>query len=334
MQDLGRRYDDPTLVALGVYFEGRVRIKQARVADGLALLDEAMVAALSDELGPAVDRRDLLRPDGRVQRAPRPAPGRPSGPRRPGAGATRCRWRRSTRASAGCTGRRCCRSAESGSRPRTEALGACEDMVGIDVFAVADAYYEVGEVRRLRGDLAGAEQAYAHAHELRPRPAAGPRAAAARAGHASTRRRVDRRRARGRRRQPPGAGALHVGAGARSLWPPATSTLAEASAQEVADTAETFDSAGLRAEGHRCRGAVLLAQGRTVEAIGAAAARRSTPGRRSTCRTRPLAPGCCWPRRYRALGDADAAAREQAAAQACFDRLGVTRPRAAGLRPA
>ena len=56
MQDLGRRHDDPTLVALGVYFEGRVRIKQARVAEGLALLDEAMVAALSDDLDAALDR--------------------------------------------------------------------------------------------------------------------------------------------------------------------------------------------------------------------------------------------------------------------------------------
>jgi 3-oxoacyl-[acyl-carrier protein] reductase len=46
-----------------------------------------------------------------------------------------------------------------------EALSACRDMVGIDVFAVADAYYEVGEVRRLRGDLAGAEAAYSYAHE-------------------------------------------------------------------------------------------------------------------------------------------------------------------------
>ena len=56
MQDLGRRFSDPTLVCLGVYYEGRTRIKQARVREGLALLDEAMLAALSDELarcGPA-----------------------------------------------------------------------------------------------------------------------------------------------------------------------------------------------------------------------------------------------------------------------------------------
>jgi hypothetical protein len=37
--------------------------------------------------------------------------------------------------------------------------------VGVDVFAVADGYYEVGEVCRLRGDLAGAENAYLQAHQ-------------------------------------------------------------------------------------------------------------------------------------------------------------------------
>ena len=52
MQDLGRRFDDDTLVALGTYFEGRARVKQGRVAEGLALLDEAMLAALSDRLKP------------------------------------------------------------------------------------------------------------------------------------------------------------------------------------------------------------------------------------------------------------------------------------------
>jgi len=52
MQDLGRRFGDDTLVALGVFFEGRGLVKQARVLEGLTLLDEAMVAALSDHLKP------------------------------------------------------------------------------------------------------------------------------------------------------------------------------------------------------------------------------------------------------------------------------------------
>ena len=34
MQELGRQYGDDTLVALGVFFEGRTLIKQARVKEG------------------------------------------------------------------------------------------------------------------------------------------------------------------------------------------------------------------------------------------------------------------------------------------------------------
>src|SRR5581483_10763876 len=39
MQELGRRFGDDTLVALGVFYEGRTLVKQARVQEGLALLD-------------------------------------------------------------------------------------------------------------------------------------------------------------------------------------------------------------------------------------------------------------------------------------------------------
>jgi hypothetical protein len=52
MQELGHRFAEPNLVAMGVLGEGRARLKQGRVKDGMALLDEAMLAALSDELDP------------------------------------------------------------------------------------------------------------------------------------------------------------------------------------------------------------------------------------------------------------------------------------------
>jgi hypothetical protein len=52
MQELGHRFAEPNLVAVGVLGEGRARLKQGRVKDGMALLDEAMLAALSDELHP------------------------------------------------------------------------------------------------------------------------------------------------------------------------------------------------------------------------------------------------------------------------------------------
>jgi DNA-binding CsgD family transcriptional regulator/tetratricopeptide (TPR) repeat protein len=214
-----------------------------------------------------------------------------------------------------------------------EALGACEDMVGIDVFAVADAYYEVGEVRRLRGDLAGAEQAYHQAHDYGRDPQPGLAVLRLAQGRveegcrsistalaASAGSRLER-------------AALHA-AQVEIALADGNLEAAEQSALEVAETAADFDSVGLRAEGHRCRGEVLLAQGRTVEALGelrmAFNAWKQIDVPFEVARTRMLLS-----RSYAELGDADAAAREQAAAQTCFDVLGVRRaevqPAAAGL---
>ena len=54
LQDLGRRLDQPDLVALGLNGEGRAMIKSGHVVDGLKLLDEAMVAVVGGELAPFV----------------------------------------------------------------------------------------------------------------------------------------------------------------------------------------------------------------------------------------------------------------------------------------
>ena len=64
MQELGRRFGDPNLVALGVLGEGRALLKQGRMDDGMALLDEAMTAAFSDRAASDLDRGDLLPHDG------------------------------------------------------------------------------------------------------------------------------------------------------------------------------------------------------------------------------------------------------------------------------
>ena len=48
--DYGRRFHDPDLLAAGLSFEGRLTIYSGRVADGLRLLDEAMVGVLAGEV--------------------------------------------------------------------------------------------------------------------------------------------------------------------------------------------------------------------------------------------------------------------------------------------
>lgn len=50
---LGKQFDDPALIALGVMGQGRVLVRRGDVAAGLALLDEAMLTAVSDDLDPS-----------------------------------------------------------------------------------------------------------------------------------------------------------------------------------------------------------------------------------------------------------------------------------------
>jgi DNA-binding CsgD family transcriptional regulator len=51
---IGRRFGDADLFALALHGQGRVRLREGRVDEGLALLDEAMVAVTGDELSPIV----------------------------------------------------------------------------------------------------------------------------------------------------------------------------------------------------------------------------------------------------------------------------------------
>lgn len=48
--EIGERFDDADLVAFALVMQGRALVKQGRVPDGLALLDEGMVAVIAGEL--------------------------------------------------------------------------------------------------------------------------------------------------------------------------------------------------------------------------------------------------------------------------------------------
>jgi DNA-binding CsgD family transcriptional regulator len=52
--ELGQRFGDPDLFGLGVHMQGHLLVKQGRVVEGLALLDESMVAVTTGELSPIV----------------------------------------------------------------------------------------------------------------------------------------------------------------------------------------------------------------------------------------------------------------------------------------
>jgi DNA-binding CsgD family transcriptional regulator len=52
--EIGERFNDPDLLALAVHEQGHALVRQGRVEEGLGLLDEAMVAATAGELSPIV----------------------------------------------------------------------------------------------------------------------------------------------------------------------------------------------------------------------------------------------------------------------------------------
>jgi len=52
--EIGQRFDEADLVALAVYEQGRAKVRQGNLTGGMQLLDEAMVAVLADDLSPFV----------------------------------------------------------------------------------------------------------------------------------------------------------------------------------------------------------------------------------------------------------------------------------------
>jgi tetratricopeptide (TPR) repeat protein len=165
VHEIGVRHGDPTLVAAAILGEGRALVRAGRVAEGLALLDEAMVAVVSDELNPAwagniyCNLMSAAEEVGALRRA------------RLWTEAT-TRWLATLPAAVIFNG--ICRVHRSWvgqltgawSEAEREAERVCEELAGLHRRATARAHYQVGEIRRLRGDFAAAEGAYERAHGL------------------------------------------------------------------------------------------------------------------------------------------------------------------------
>ena len=320
MQEVGRRFGDPNLVAIGVLGQGRALIKQGRVDDGMALLDEAMLAALSDELHPVwtggiychlMDAChqlvDLRRAGEWTQAATRWCERLPEAVLYRGV----CRVHRA----------QVLQVRGAWEQAEREATRASSDLLGVHVGTVAEGHYQVGEVRRLRGDLSGAEEAFRRAHQLGRDPQPGLallRLAQGRVDAASASIRValagetrDRlRRAR------LCAAQVEIALAAKDR------EAAHAASDELTATAAAYGSSGLEAASRQAQGAVLLADGQAAQAL---------PTLRSACRLwqgleapydtakiRLLLAGAS-----RALGDEDAAALELDAARVVFERLGA-----------
>jgi ATP/maltotriose-dependent transcriptional regulator MalT len=317
---IGGRTGDADLVALALSLQGRAVVRAGQVGDGLALLDEAMVAVVAGELSP------------------------------PMAGAVYCsvidacqevlEWRRAhewTEALAHwCeqqpdmvtfTGQCLVHRAEvlqlHGAWPQAveEARQAGERLTrGADSYATGAARYRLGELYRVMGEVAAAEDAYRQASRggLEPQPglallrlAQGRTDAAA----AAIRRVVAETSERFRRaRLLPAQVEIMLAAGDLPA--------ARQAADELTGIAEGFATPALRAMAGHALGAVLLAEGDAATAVvalrGAWRLWRELDALYEAARVRVLVGLGC-----RALGDEEAAALELDGARGVFARLGA-----------
>jgi class 3 adenylate cyclase len=168
---MGTRYGDRDLQAFGLLFKGKALVGLGQVEEGLRLLDEATVAAVSGELKPhstgmiycmAISTTSELtdyRRAGEWTDASMRWCERQSIAGFPGI----CRVHRAE----------IMRLRGSWAEAEQEARRALSELQTFNLMFAADGFYELGEVRLRIGDLEGAEDAFRQAHELGREPQPG-----------------------------------------------------------------------------------------------------------------------------------------------------------------
>ncbi len=162
--DIGKRFGDANLQALALVTHGRSLVHRGELDAGLALLDEASTSALTGELDPysatIVYCMTITGAQGvgDFDRA-----------RQWTEAANRWCDVEKTRGFPGA-----CRVHRSEilwldgqwDEAEREAVDACADLESYNSFTTAAGFYQIGEIRRRRGDFYAAEEAYRKAHEL------------------------------------------------------------------------------------------------------------------------------------------------------------------------
>lgn len=324
---LGEEHGLPTVVALGRFLRGCVAVHAGRTAEGLRDVDEAMLPVRSGQVAPewvgllycdtislCFALRDLPRARAWTELTERWLEGFTPAVLFAGI----CRVHRAELQILG----------GQWARAEREALCAAADLEPLDVDVAAEAHYCLGELHRLRGHLDAAQSAYRRAHELGRDPLPGMALLSlARGRHRVASSVLDAALATSDRpllRAPLLAARVEVCL-AGGDEPGATAYLAE-----LAAIAERHDSPGWRAEAQHWRGAVLLADGRSAEAVrelrGAQARWRRMGADYEVCRIAlDLAVA------YEALGDPDTAAREREAAARSLEGMGIPSGTKAGV---
>jgi DNA-binding NarL/FixJ family response regulator len=324
---IGERFGDSDLVALARNLQGHILLGQERFEDGLALLDEAMVAVSSGELSPlltAVIYCSVIRGCQNVYALDRAR-----------------EWTRALQAwcearpgavafSGHCLVYRSEILQLDGDWPKAieEARQASERLVGsFNERDAAPAFYQQGELHRLRGEFAEAEEAYENASRRGWEPQPGLALLRTAQGRvdaaASAMRRVLASTADGIRRTRLLPAHVEIMLAAGDLEE------ARRASAELDALAPKFDTEVVDAMAAHARGAVALAEGDARAALPSL--RRSFEIWRQlgapylAARVRVLVGKAC-----RAVGDDDGCRLEAEAARQVFRDLGAA-PDLAGL---
>ncbi len=317
---IGERFADADLIACARHLQGRALIRQGRPQEGLALLDEAMLAVTAGELSPIVTGLiycsviDACRQSYALGRA------------REWTSAL-AQWSARQPQMVAFTSACMVHRAEimqargAWSEAIEEARRACErSSLGTNRRAPPAALYQQAEIHRLRGEFEAAEGAYRDASQdgWDPQPglallrmAQGDAPAAVAAVRRALRDTPERLR---RTRLLAACVEIMLGAG----------ELAEARAAcgELAETAQSCDSAVLRAMSEQARGALELAEGAPQQAVAtlrsaALAWQQLDDPYQAACARALLGLAC------RAMGDAEGGRLELEAALRAFAQLGA-----------
>lgn len=316
----GERFRDAQLVAMARQGMGRALIRLGRIAEGVALLDEVMVAVTAGEVSPITigglycslldachEIFDLRRAhewttalEAWCAAQPDVAPYR-----------GQCLIRRSELMQLhGAWG-----------EAMADAERACTFLSGAVHPAVGAAFYQLGEVHRLRGELAAAERAYSQANQAGRQPQPGlallrlqqrrPELAAAAIRSVADEAREPRERSR------------LLAAYVEIMLAVGDVQAARAAADELVSIAASFDAPYLYAAAAECTGAVALAEGDPERALSSI-----NRAWRTWCELEApyeAARACVLlALAHRALGDEDTSRMELESARQGFAGLGAT----------
>jgi class 3 adenylate cyclase len=316
--EIGSRFGSRDLMALGLQDQGRALIAKGQLKEGMALLDEATVAALAGELAPyttgviycnVIDQCQEMADYGRAREWTEAA----------------SRWC-DRMAIAGFPGMcRVHRADVIGLRggwreAELEARNAFDELRNFNAAYAAEAQYVIGVTRLWRGDLAEAREAFRHAHELGRDPNPGLALLQLTEGKveaaATTIRRSlsTRRQPLGRARMLPAQLAIALAADDRAT--------AEAVARELSETAKIYPTPALRAQALTAEGVASLIAGDSEAAVRHLC-EVPTLWRQVEAPYEEAKARVALASAYRAGGDPDGAVLELQAARATFSRLGA-----------